>query len=190
MSKLGIIVDGQGDFASMRARFKDKFKILKTDGPRGHTVSVSKIVSGSRKQVGILKALRYSEVIILLDYEMRTISHTDFVNTLVSQFKALALGITIHVVVPNMMIENWYLADIEYLSKKKNFIRDGLSQKKYEGKHGKDELKKLIVKGVSYNEVTHGSQMFSIIRFTTAKKNSPSFKVFHKIIEPHLRVHS
>ena len=58
------------------------------------------------------------------------------------------------------MIENWYLADIEQLSKKKAFVRDRIKQKKYEGKHGKKELKKLMRKGRSYNETHHGPQLF------------------------------
>lgn len=185
-NRLGIIVDGQGDFAALQARFKGTFKILKTDGPRGHSVDIRKIVHGSRKQIEILKTLKYSEVIVLLDYEMRNISYVKFLEELKRQFAELTIGITIHIAVPNIMMENWYLADIEYLSKRKKFLKDNIKQKNYEGKHGKKELKKLFNKGFTYNEVDHGREMFEIIRFTIVKTNSQSFKAFYEIVETYL----
>lgn len=181
--RLGIIVDGQGDFASLNSRFKDRFRILKTDGPRGHTVTPEQIITGSRKQVAMLQALRCTQVMLIIDFEERPISYYDFLKNLRAQLKSVDFGISIVVVMPNKMIENWYLADIEHLSKKKAFLKDHLKQKNYEGRHGKNELKKLFKTGISYDETKHGPQMFCTIRFQMAKRNSRSFKDFCDVIE-------
>jgi hypothetical protein len=75
-------------------------------------------------------------------------------------------------------IENWYLADMEHLSRKKTYLRSKLKQKNYEGKHGKRTLKRLFRKGVHYNEVKHGPELFEILRFPVARQNSRSFSEF------------
>ncbi len=61
---------------------------------------------------------------------------------------------------------------------KRVYLREKLKQKNYEGKHGKRELKRLFRKGIQYNEVKHGPELFEIVRFAVAEKNSPSFKEF------------
>jgi 5S rRNA maturation endonuclease (ribonuclease M5) len=59
MSKhIGIIVDGDGDFASLKKRFIDRYRILKTDGPRGHAAKIADIANRARKQIGILRAFQ------------------------------------------------------------------------------------------------------------------------------------
>jgi uncharacterized protein (DUF2249 family) len=76
------------------------------------------------------------------------------------------------------MIENWLLADIENLSKKKKYLKDNIQQRNFEGTHGKNELKKLYKKNFSYSETEHGPELFEILREAVAKKNSQSFKQF------------
>jgi len=179
MSKIiGIIVDGPGDYASLRIRYKDRCKILKTDGPRGHTVSPNQIVASSRKQCKILEAFNCTKIIVLTDFESRQTNYHKFIGDLEKAFLSLKLNLKVEPCSPNTMIENWYLADIEQLSKKKAFLRDRIKQKKYEGKHGKKELKKFVKKGYSYNEIHHGPQLFIAIRLAVARKNSPSFNHF------------
>jgi hypothetical protein len=176
--KIGIIVDGQGDFSSLQARFKDKFRILKTDGPRGHNAKPEEIISKSRKQINILRNFKCTKAIVLLDFEERGIRHGLFVQKLIAEIKNAQFPINVAVVVPNKMIENWYLADINFLSKRKKFLKNNIKQKPFEGKHGKKELKKCFVKKFSYNEVIHGPQLFKIIRNTFARKNSSSYDQF------------
>ena len=184
MSKcIGIIVDGNGDFASMRKRFVDRYKILKTDGPRGHTAKISDITSRARKQIGILSAFQCKRVIIILDFENRSCSYKNFVRGIRQAFNSVKFDIPVNVAVPNLMIENWYLADIEHISKKKAFIRDKLKQKKYEGTNGKAIIKKFMIQGVSYSETDHGPKMFAILRFDVAKNNSPSFGEFLEMVK-------
>lgn len=177
-SHLGIIVDGDGDFASLKKRFSGQCRILKTDGPRGHEVQIRDIVKREKKQIGMLRAFGCTRVIIVLDFEGRANRYVDFVRTLRQAFAATSFGVAVCVAVANRMIENWYLADIEEISRKKAFIRDNLRQKKCEGKHGKAEIKKCMVHGTAYSETQHGPQMFSVIRFDVARMNSTSFADF------------
>jgi len=181
--RTGLIVDGEGDFASFRRRFNDGFKVLKTDGPRGHTASIDDIANKSRKQILMLCAFRCSRIVIVLDFENRMMSYRDFVNSLEREFRAVQCAARISIAVPNRMIENWYLADIEFLSQEKAFLRRGLSQKKFEGKDGKSELKQRMKKGVAYSETKHGPELFEILRFDVARKNSASFNSFLKCLE-------
>jgi len=175
--KVGIIVDGQGDYAALSARFK-KFKIAKTDGPRGHTAEIRRIVAQSRKQIDLLKAFKCDQVIILLDFESRNMEYQEFMKKANEEFLNEDFGIPVTVCSPNSMIENWYLADVEEISKKRNFIKSNIKQKNYEGTHGKNELKKIIENNYSYNEVKHGAQLFQTIRFGVARKNSSSLENF------------
>lgn len=176
--RMGIIVDGDGDFGSLKKRFTNRYKILKTDGPRGHTAAVDAIARKSRKQISILRAFKCTRVIVVLDFERRREHYAEFVDSLRRAFSAVSFGVAVFVAVPNRMIENWYLADIEQLSRNRAFIRDGLKQKKYEGTHGKNELKKCMKQGISYAETKHGPQLFEIVRFEVARTNSRSFDDF------------
>ncbi len=180
--KYGIIVDGPGDFASLRTRYKNKCKILKTDGPRGHTVSPIRIAGSSIKQCKILEAFKCTKIIVLIDFESRRSNYHKFIDDLKQAFLALDLSLKVEPCSPNTMIENWYLADIEQLSKKKAFLRSKIKQKKYEGKHGKKELKKLMRRGDSYSETRHGPQLFLAIRLSVARNNSRSFNHFLNLL--------
>lgn len=175
---LGVIVDGDGDFASLKRRFSGQCRILKTDGPRGHDAIIADIVTRSKKQIGMLRAFRCDRVIVVLDFEERIDPYPKFVSHLREAFARTYHGVEVFVAVPNKMIENWYLADIEEISRQKIFIRDGLRQKHYEGKHGKAEIKKCMIHGTAYSETQHGPQMFAILRFDVARTNSPSLAEF------------
>lgn len=179
---IGIIVDGPGDKAAIDARFKKKFRVLKTDGPRGHCAPVNKIIPNSYKQMAILKALGCKKVILLLDFECRTQNYKSFIIDLKNELKKHAFGIDIKIVVPNQMIENWFLSDIVELSAKKKYIRNGLSQKIFEGSHGKKEIKKLLIKKHKYNEIKNGAELFPLVRQSVGIKNSPSLNDFFNSI--------
>jgi hypothetical protein len=138
--KIGIIVDGQGDFAAVEKRLGSRCKVLKTDGPRGHTVSVAELARGSRKQINMLRFFGCAAAIVMTDFEQRRESYRQFVLQLTLELNKQGFGLAVRVAVPNTMIENWYLADIEQLSRKKKYIKSKLAQRSYEGKHGKREL--------------------------------------------------
>ncbi len=187
MSNLvGIIVDGDGDYKSLKRRFPRGLRVLKTDGPRGHAATVNDIAHKSKKQIGMLKAFKCGHAIILIDFEERVEEYSTFIQQLADAFIEIPLGIPVSVAVCNRMIENWYLADIEHLSRNKVYIRDGLKQRNYEGMNGKNEIKKCMKKGVSYSETTHGPDLFGLLRFHIARKNSVSFDIFLKLIDGRL----
>jgi hypothetical protein len=182
---VGIIVDGDGDFASLRARFRNGFRVLKTDGPRGRDAAPGDIAKRSWKQVAMLRAFECSRVIVMLDFEARSQPYEDFVRDLASAFSSVDFGLPVLIAVPNRMIENWYLADIEYLSAKKVFLRSGLKQRNYEGGDGKAQIKRCMQRGHTYTETRHGPQMFAILRFAVARKNSASFDAFLRLVRAH-----
>ncbi|MFA4987596.1 MAG: hypothetical protein WC712_13520, partial [Candidatus Brocadiia bacterium] len=175
---IGVIVDGPGDFASVRGRFLGQCRILKTDGPRGHTAKVAEIANQAFKQIKMLTDLQCSSIVVVLDFEERTESYGAFVASIRRAFQSLDCDADVNIAVPNRMIENWYLADIEEISRKKAFIRKGLKQKSYEGKNGKDEVKKCMARKMAYSETMHGPQMFSVVRFDVARTNSQSLAEF------------
>lgn len=182
---IGIIVDGPGDFAAFQARFKGGVRVLKTDGPRGHDVTAEVIVAAAKKQITMLRDLGCRNIIIVTDYENRSITYQQFVEQLNQAIFSMQIDIPVRVASPNIMIENWYLSDIEQLSRHFTFIKDSLQQKRYEGKHGKNELRKLFKKGkkgYDYNEVFHGPKLFPIVRTTVGETNSISFHNFMNAI--------
>jgi hypothetical protein len=183
MSKIGIIVDGHGDFAALKKRYGGKLRILKTDGPRGHQAAIEDIVAGSRKQVSMLSSYGCAKAIVMLDYEGRRIRYEKFIKALKQAFCGSNMCLPVHVAVANQMIENWYLADIEQLSAKRKYIRDGLRQKRYEGRNGKKELKRCFKSNIAYRETTHGPDLFNTIRVQVARKNSGSFDLFLRLLD-------
>ena len=180
--KVGLIVDGPGDFAALKCRLGNAFKVLKTDGPRGHTVSVEQLVSRSRKQISILRTFRCTHVVLVTDFEARHDDYGVFRQRLATALGALDATVTITCAVPNRMMENWYLADIAYLATQRVFLKPNIAQKRYEGTMGKDELKKLFLPRYTYNEVEHGAQLFSMIRFPEARQYSESLSHFLDVL--------
>lgn len=126
----------------------------------------------------MLKAFSCEKVIILIDFECRSQPYSDFCDQIKRELLKRPWSSGVVFVVANQMIENWYLADLEKLSSSKNFIKDKIKQKPFEGKHGKNEIKRFIKKGYSYSETKHGPQLFQIIRDEVAVKNSFSFSQF------------
>ena len=135
----------------------------------------------------MLKAFNCKKVIVIFDFENRSENYDNFRAKTIRAFNDVNFGIPVEIAIPNRMIENWYLSDIEYLSKLKVFLKNGLKQKVYEGKNGKYELKKCFNKKYTYSETHHGPQLFSSIRFSVAKKNSRSFGLFLDLIEDNIK---
>lgn len=175
---IGIIVDGEGDVASLNAKYKGRFRVLKTDGPRGHYAPAKKILSKGQKQISMLKALNCTKVVLMIDLESRDRTWRDLIKELEIELREYNFGVDVSFAVPNRMIENWYLADISHLSKKKAFLKKNISQKNYEGTDGKSALKRLFKKNHAYSETVHGPQLFILIRDSIACSNSDSYKHF------------
>jgi hypothetical protein len=180
---IGVIVDGPGDFASLKRRFPGRVRVLKTDGPRGQEVTPQQIARAARKQVGILAGLGCLTVVVLTDFEERSQDYGDFCVALGEQLERACGSVDVRCCVANRMIENWYLADVESLSSQKVYIRNGLRQKRYEGTHGKRELKSLFERGYQYNEVAHGPDLFAVVRLDVASRNSESFRSFLSLFD-------
>lgn len=172
--KLGFIVDGPGDFAAVNARFGAGCKILKTGGPRSHSTTAEQIASYSRKEIEILRLYGCSHVVVIVDFEERQGSWKAFAEELNQLLSTGYEKMEVRAVVPNRMIENWFLADVTYLSSRFRFLKRQKAQKRFEGTNGKRELKRLFSKKESYQEVKHGRALFPEVRLEEAGRLSDS----------------
>ncbi|WP_114996561.1 DUF4276 family protein [Xanthomonas campestris] len=174
---IGIIVDGAGDYAALSARYKGRVRLVKSDGPRGHTATEEAIVESARKQVAILSALGCSTIALITDFEGRTCTLEKFTEA-IKQKALKILKLEIVVIVADQMIENWLLADIAYLSKQKKYLKTVKKQRIFESTNGKCEIKKYFVNGFDYSEIKHSSELFPLLRVSEASKYSASFSNF------------
>lgn len=176
--RVGLVVDGPGEFAAFKARFGGRLKVVKTDGPRGANADPRQIIARLGKQVEMLRSLRCDCVVLVTDFESRSGSYKEFVGILGEaggeRFGALFAGAG----VPNQMIENWYLADIAYISRRRSYLHRVKSQKRYEGMPGKEVLRRHFRRGHYYKETTHGPSLMTAMRFQEARKVSPSLDAF------------
>lgn len=177
---IGLIVDGEGDYAAFRARYRGVAKIFRTDGPRGHEVSAEQIVDGARKQILQLRDLGCNRVAIVTDLEARQLLARSFKERCRAHAAKSNHSADLMIFVADRMLENWVLADISHISSKKSYLKSIARQKIYESVDGKSVLKKMFVKGHSYNEVRHGQDLFPLVRGENAASVSPSFADFRR----------
>ena len=130
----------------------------------------------------MLQALACAKVIVVMDFESRPEPYERFLSRIQRAFDNSEFGPPVAVAIPNRMIENWYLADIEYLCACKRYLRRKLKQRNYEGTHGKRELKRCFVKGIDYCETKHGPELFLLVRTAVARDNSDSFRRFLQLL--------
>ena len=122
-------------------------------------------------------------VIVVTDFEARDDDLSAFCNTVQRGLENIGARVPVKCCVAHRMIENWFLADLEEISQRRNYIRGGLRQKDFEGTHGKKVLKTYFVKGYTYNEVDHGKELMATIRLDTASANSASLRCFLESLE-------
>ncbi len=124
---------------------------------------------------------RHYPVVIVFDRERRKESSDDLSKTLLEELEKLRkLGkhrydkSKLRIGIPDQMIENWILADHEYMES-----RFGVKIKliNFEGKHGKNIIRKLLEKE-SYKETTRGVEMLEEMNFLRAAQRSPSLAKF------------
>lgn len=176
---IGLIVDGEGDFAAFSARYKKNIKVMKADGPRGHKVSEEQFIVSAKKQILMLRSWGCTKIAIVTDFESRAGQAVDFCE----KIKAIALRHKyddILVFAPDRMLENWFLADIVGLSAKKKYLRKIKGQKSYESLDGKVQLKQYFLPGYAYSEVKHSAELFPLVNGDVAEKFSRSFAKFRR----------
>lgn len=175
---LAMIVEGQTE-RNYFNKFVPKSNISIAKSFSGHTS-----LEAISKHVASLMRLFPSQCeycIVLMDREMRQQASVELeasIYTLISRDEhGIGCIRKYCVICPDTMIENWMLADIESIKNKK-YIRASAKQRRYDGYHGVKEIKKIFVKGVTYDKITHGVEMLSLINEKVAKTNSPSFARF------------
>ena len=175
---LGVIVDGHGDHAALTEKLKGKARVLKTSGPRGHTVDAKALAASAAKEIDMLIGLGCTRICVLTDREMRSDSSMEFSSAIQRCLPVQSGNASVFVACADRMIENWMLADIVHVAKNSNDLKRGLKQKRWEGTHGKNEIKRCMDKNASYNEVKHGKKFLLAIRDGVARANSASYDTF------------
>lgn len=188
------VVDGPSEVTS----FREKFGQLYSREPGINIASCNgKDVTPeayANKTFGIfLSALRkhYRYIICIIDKESRPISTMRFAKQVKAEiikkilscpfrFVEKELDFKIKVCVPDIMFENWILADIKGIKRKKELIKSEAKQEKYEGKHGAYYLDLIML--VRYKKTIHAHVLFRLVSFDRAKINSNSFNFFYKCL--------
>lgn len=149
----------------------------------GGTMSV---VAMTRIAAPLIRLLlqRVTFVLIVLDREMRA----EPAEELEREFQKLLAGAVpisfVGAVFADRMIENWMLADVTAIRRKK-FIRSNARQRPYEGTDGCKELKRQFQPPFRYDKVLHGPQLLKVIRDDVAARNSGSFRRFISMVHGH-----
>lgn len=150
---------------------KKKSRVLKI--PNGKTVSPKVIARQVIAQVSML-AEEPSYVTVVADREQRAESAIDVENEIANELQQQGLMIPFSVHVPDKMIENWILADVNVLN------GEGLSISlavPAEGCHGKSVLDAAFRKKRSkYNERIDGVKLLKLCKASTVSSVSPSFQ--------------
>lgn len=189
MNKLLLIVDGPTEIGALKA----KFYHLYNECPEirlGPGNGISYKIEGYAK--GVLPNLQFnlklnSQAIILMpDFEKRTGSISDFEAEIKNQvieklvetgeFSTEDLLDRIFVCCPNIMFENWIIADVEGIKSCTDLINDNFEQELFDGHNGSSILKKNMK--LAYKKTTHGKKLFKRVRDKTASENSESYMAF------------
>lgn len=174
---IGIVVDGQSDFLAFRRKYLGVAKVSMVTRGRGGDTTIRSIVGSSLRHIDFLAGFGCSKVIVVCDFEDRTDDYLRFRRDLLDEFLKQRPNHNIQVSLPNRMLENWVLADLDSIQKK-NYIRKNRRIKGVEGCNGKKILKTLFKKGTSYKETKHLPELFGIISDDIGSQNSPSFAHF------------
>lgn len=193
-SKVLFFVDGKTEIESLKRKIQKEFsttpKFNKVDcngkdvSPRGYANKISPLLV-----VAFGGACVY--YICILDLEKRKISKDAFATQIKNAIRKKLAGTALVrsenflknllICVADRMFENWVIADVEGIKKRKNLINQSMKQLNYEGKHGVSILKQNMK--VRYSKIEHCSLLFKAIRFNQAKKHSCSFRDFIKILD-------
>jgi hypothetical protein len=132
------------------------------------------------KRVGTLARLeqkRFSPIIVLLDREGRAAESSKIKRELLALLRQENVAVPVIVGVPDRMIENWILADIETVARFIQ-IKTKPSTQPFEGTAGEARLKELLPETFTYVKTIHGVEWFKNCDSEIISQNSASFREF------------
>jgi hypothetical protein len=177
MSNLAFIVDGQMEQLIIGNLCPNKpVRLLNCNG---RDVSIE---AAAKRVASLIRLMRRNyPIIIIFDREKRLESSEVICKKLIEAIKSNGIHeVPIVIGVPDRMIENWILADINSVN---TYYGISIPQLDFEGKGGKGQIRKLI-EPHNYQETEDGPEIAKKINFNIAKSNSISLNSFlSKIIE-------
>lgn len=172
MNNPGFIVDGQMEQLIINYFCPDHpVRLLNCNG---RDVSIE---AAAKKVASLIRLMKRNyPIIIIFDREDRPESADIISKNLYDNIKDNEIQeVDIYIGIPDTMIENWILADINSVNEYYN-IR--LQQIKYEGRGGKSQLRKLI-SPKKYSETEDGPEIAKKCNLKKILKNSKSFESFY-----------
>ena len=189
IARVLFLVDGSTEIRAFNLKFQNalrKTPSLRNVGCNGRDVSPEGYASNVTPMIQMAYSGPFNHFICVVDLERRRMSPSTFA-------KRVGLAITtklatiynhppsVTVCVPDIMFENWIVADIVGIKKQyPDLIVSSAKQAAYDGKSGATALRKIMK--VPFKKVRHGETLFNAIRFGKAKRNSPSFSIFCKAL--------
>lgn len=174
-NNLGFIVEGHSEYTAFTQYTPQKY--ISRARRFGGKVRLETIAEEIATLARLLST-HCNKIVAVMDREDRVDDSLDIENSLITLLSRHQIrNTTVIIICPDRMFENWMLADV-VACKRKKYISNRATQKHYEGTSGKNELKRLFVGKVYYQETTHGVELFKSIRQNVASNNSVSFRRF------------
>ncbi|MDR0605599.1 MAG: hypothetical protein LBG80_14975 [Bacteroidales bacterium] len=119
-------------------------------------------------------------IIIIFDKEKRNNEFEEIANKLLLCINANDIQkVEILIGIPDIMIENWILADIQSIN---SYYSVNIAQENFEGINGKSKIRQ-IIKPRYYSEAEDGPELIKKCFIKNIYNNSASFKYFYEKIK-------
>lgn len=175
------LVDGQSEIRAIRDRVRKECGavpgVRKVDC-NGRNVCPQGYARRAAEIVRLCLRDRFNTVVCVVDREGRKVSAERLAEKIreslleeVAELRDDAL----YVCVPDIMFENWIIADVEGI-RDSGLVSSEASQHSFDGEHGARMLTSFLT--VTYRKTTHAPMLFGLVRRDVARMNSPSFQRF------------
>lgn len=197
LNKISVFIDGISEEGALKAWFSKNFSsqcpnFVRTCG-NGKDYSIETFIEKEFQKVLLCLSKNSRHIIFIPDFEKRE-KNGMTLNTFITQLKAGMVEICasnsrfkpeqlnkiLHFCSPNIMFENWIVADIDGI--KQSIIKIKGEQQNYDGKNGSSVLRNMMGE-VKYLKTTHAKILYKQVRGFVASQNSPSFKLFFDTIQ-------
>jgi len=177
MSKPAFLVEGQMEQKIIQAICPGI--VVRRINCNGIDVSMRAIAKTLDANMRLLK--NYYPIFIVFDREGREQSCEKLMAELSEILNAKDYAGTYRIGIADRTIENWILADWRHALEL--FDGDDEDSTNHDGENGKSRLKKMLPKGIVYNETTIGVDLFRKCRPSEMYANSSSFRKFVDTID-------
>jgi hypothetical protein len=143
----------------------------------GDNVSLHAIGKKIASLARLLDKRGHRPIVIVFDREKRSETTKTIKQQLVTLLQKDGVTAPVILGVPDRMIENWILADLDNFCRLAGVNNTSLSRD-FEGTCGEAKLKKLLPKGFTYVKTIHGVEWFQTSDPDSISKNSLSFREF------------